>query len=172
MEPATMAIMIASMLSFGAVGTPVAYDYAYGQETTPDSSMWGLERAGETIQGAFMNQEQIMVFSLERAQERLQETWMIMNQTQSAKRIQECLKTYEEHMNHTWKLAYNHNYSHMYQYINESISQHQHMIQNMIQYSPVNATQAMNRALEIATYYKQQCENHYHGNGNGYTAKH
>jgi len=145
------ALLVVLLLALGtasAVVTPMAYDSVAGHATTPDSALWGLERAGESLKLVFTPSPiDKAKFHLALAEERIEEA----RASNNSGTIKTALKEYMGEMAKVMAIADGLNSTELYWLVSNATSLHQEQLSAILNELPEEtageAKDAINQAI-------------------------
>ncbi len=149
---ATVAAVTAlASVAVGSIGTPMAVDSFADQ--SPDSSLYALERAGETIKESTYTGG--MDWDLDRSMERTREYESIVNDNIPGNRNQLIEEAQERYMNAARKSSQGNDL----EKVNSTINRHKKVLENVLQKVPENAKPAIERAIVRSQWQNRVIEN-------------
>jgi hypothetical protein len=145
------ALLVVLLLALGtasAVATPMAYDSVAGHATTPDSALWGLERAGESLKLIFTpSPVEKAKFHLALAEERIAEA----KASNNSETIKTAIKEYIGEMAKAMTITKGLNNTELYQLVSNATSIHQEQLKTLLnelpEETPDEAKDAISQAI-------------------------
>jgi hypothetical protein len=149
---ALLIILLVALGTASAVATPMAYDTVAGHATTPDSALWGLERAGESLKLIFIpSPVEKAKFHLALAEERIAEARASNNSETIVTAVNESIGELAKAM----AIADGLNSSELYELVYEATSIHQEKLSELLtkieeEEMPKEAKDAISQAIDVS----------------------
>jgi len=146
---ALLIILLMALGTASAVATPMAYDSVAGHVTTPDSALWGLERAGESLKLVFIpSPVEKAKFHLALAEERIEEARTSNNSETVVTAVNESIGELTKAM----AIADGLNSTELYRLIYEATLKHQKQLAALQESEeiPAEAMEAIDHAMNVS----------------------
>lgn len=139
-------VLLLALGTASAVTTPMAYDSVTGHATTPDSALWGLERAGESLKLIFTpSPVEKAKFHLALAEERIAEAMA----SENSETIKTAVKEYIGELAKAMAITEGLNSTELYQLVYNATALHEKQLAVLLEKEeiPDEAKEAIDEAI-------------------------